>query len=39
MQKRDLKNIFAFLFSVHNTIYLSGYEQVCLLAQDVINIL
>ena len=37
------KNIFACLFSVHNTISLSRHEQVCLmrqvLAHDVINLL
>ena len=35
------KNIFACLFSVHNTISLSRHEQVCLniLVHDVINLL
>ena len=30
------KNIFACLFSVHNTISLSRHEQVCLMRQAVI---
>ena len=33
------KNIFACLFSVHNTISLSRHEQVCLFVHDVINLL
>ena len=34
------KNIFACLFSVHNTISLSRHEQVCLMRlHDVINLL
>ena len=39
MKKRIRKNIFACLFSIHNTISLSRHEQVCLLVHDVINLL
>ena len=35
----DNENIFACLFSIHNTISLSRHEQVCLIGQKVISVI
>ena len=39
MRKVIHKDIFACLFSIHNTISLSCHEQVCLSGQTYLNIL